>query len=40
MSEKQKGTKTEKWDEVNGGASGEILEAFLSSEMRVMQFCS
>ena len=32
MSEKQKGTKTEKWDEVNGGASGEILEAFLSSE--------
>ena len=32
MSEVRKGTEVKKWDEVNGAASGEILEAFLSSE--------
>ena len=32
MSEVKKGTEVKKWDEVNGAASGEILEAFLSSE--------
>ena len=32
MSEVKKGTDVKKWDEVNGAASGEILEAFLSSE--------
>ena len=31
MSEESKGIKLEGWDEVKGGASGEILEAFLSS---------
>ena len=32
MSEQPKGRKLEGWDEVKGGASGEIFEAFLSSE--------
>ena len=32
MSEAKKGTEVKKWDDVNGAASGEILEAFLSSE--------
>ncbi|MDD3167985.1 MAG: YodL domain-containing protein [Eubacteriales bacterium] len=32
MSEKKKGKETEKWNEVNGGVSREILEAFLDSE--------
>ena len=32
MSEAKKGTEVKKWDEVNGAAAGEILEAFLSSE--------
>ena len=32
MSEVKKGTEVKKWDEVNGAASGEILEDFLGSE--------
>ena len=32
MSEVRTGTDIKKWDEVNGAASGEILEAFLGSE--------
>ena len=32
MSEKKMGSSIKKWDEVNGAASGEILEAFFSSE--------
>lgn len=32
MSEKKKGKETEKWNEVKGGVSREILEAFLDSE--------
>ena len=32
MAEVKKGTEVKKWDEVNGAASGEILEAFLGAE--------
>ena len=32
MAEVKKGTEVKKWDEVNGAASGEILEDFLGSE--------
>ena len=32
MAEVKKGTEIKKWDEVNGAASGEILEDFLGSE--------
>lgn len=32
MTEKKRGTQTEKWNEVDGSASGKYLEAFLDSE--------